>query len=143
MGHITLMPGILTSHKPSNQQIIDIMTGQEIISTLGKFDIGQALVIENGLVLGIEAAEGTDRLISRTKTLQKENKQAILVKCAKPQQDKRADLPTIGTDTITTLYENGFAGIAIEAHNTIILNHHQVINLANEHGLFIYVFSSK
>jgi DUF1009 family protein len=130
--------GVLTSKHPTEQDIQDIEHGKLIIQKLGALDIGQSTIIEHGLVLGVEAAEGTDELIKRCKSLKREAFfSGCLIKMKKTTQDKRVDLPTIGIDTISHIYSSGFAGIAIESENTLIIDQQEVINLANNLNIFI------
>ncbi len=84
-------------------------------TTLGELDVGQAVIVEHGYVLGVEAAEGTDALTERCGKLKREGRGGVLVKIKKPGQEERADLPAIGPMTIEKLHAAGFAGVAIEA----------------------------
>ena len=115
----------------------DIVKGCKIAKIIGSNDIGQSIVIENGHVLAVEAAEGTDSMIKRSKVLKKEEKGGVLVKVIKPQQDRRIDRPVIGIDTIKAVWEAGLDGLAIENKEILILNINEVIKYANEKGLFI------
>lgn len=129
--------GLLTKKKPDKEDEEDIRRGVEVAETLGKLDVGQSVVVQQGLVLGVEGIEGTDKLIERCSNYQRKGKAAILVKMRKPQQDLRIDLPTIGTNTIENAHKYGLKGLAIHAGNTLIVNEQEVINLANKYGLFI------
>ena len=136
--HLIARAGILGKHKPSRAQQEDIARGMTVAKALGALDVGQAAVVENGYVLGVEAAEGTAALIARVGTLaQHEKGSGVLVKCKKPTQDARADLPTIGLDTIEQAHAAGLAGIAVEAGGSIILQVEEVVKLADKCGLFI------
>lgn len=122
-------------HKSTQREIFDSV---EILQGIAKYDVGQAIVVQTGLVLGIEAAEGTDELIKRCGQLrQVDEKGPILVKISKPHQDKRIDLPCIGPNTIEMLHNNGFQGVALEAENSLILLPEITIPKANNYGLFI------
>ncbi len=117
----------------------DIYKGFNILKGIAHFDVGQAIVIQNGLVLGVEAAEGTDDLIKRSGEIQQKNeKGAILIKACKPEQDRRIDLPCIGKHTIQYLADAGLRGVALEAGTSLILNPQETIESANEKGIFIY-----
>lgn len=129
--------GALTNIIPSQTILSDIKKGKLILRDIAKFDIGQALIINNNLVLGVEAAEGTDLLIKRCGQFNQENK-GVLVKICKPNQEKRVDLPCLGINTIQNLHDNGFSGIAIESNNSVILSPDETIKLANKLGVFIY-----
>lgn len=131
--------GALTTLEPSKEDWDDIRKGLKILKDIGHHDIGQSLVIQSGLVLGIEAAEGTDSMIERCGLIrQKEGNKPILIKAVKPEQDRRVDLPCIGSTTIHNLYIHGFKGIAIEAGVTLLLEGKQTIDEANAKGIFIF-----
>lgn len=100
-------------------------------------DVGQSVIISNGYVVGIEAAEGTDNLISRCAILRKENNGGVLVKMSKSAQDMRLDVPAIGPDTIKLLAENKYSGIAIEKSGVIIINPEEVQKMLDENNLFL------
>jgi len=129
--------GVLTKKKPDKEDEADIARGVEVATALGKLDVGQSVVVQQGLVLGSEGIEGTDRLILRTKDYVRKGKAPILVKLRKPQQDMRIDLPTIGTRTVENAHIAGFKGIAVHAGNTLIVNEKEVVKLADKYGMFI------
>lgn len=129
--------GVLTKKKPDKEDEEDIRRGVEVAFELGKLDVGQSVVVQQGLVLGVEGIEGTDKLITRTADYVRKGKSPVLVKLRKPQQDMRIDLPTIGTRTIENAHQSGFKGIAVHAGNTLIVNEEEVIKLANKYGMFI------
>jgi len=129
--------GMLTSQEPDDQGWRDIGRGLEVLSALSPVDVGQAVVIQEDLVLGIEAIEGTDALIERSKHLKRPGLGGVLVKIAKRQQDQRVDLPTIGPETIRRVVAAGLRGVAIEAGRTILLKREETIKLAQEKGLFL------
>ena len=123
---------IKTKRVPSKSELYDIEIGLKAAKTLGELDIGQAVVVASGVVLGVEAIEGTDALIKRCAGL---SKSGILVKCLKPIQDPRLDTPVIGVDTVGAVYEAGMAGIAISG--VIVLNPREVVVEADRLGVFI------
>jgi DUF1009 family protein len=129
--------GLFTSHEPDEQAWQDIGRGIDVLTALGPADVGQAVVIQEGLVLGVEAIEGTDALIERAGALQRQGLGGILVKTAKRQQEKRVDLPVIGVETVRQAAKAGLRGIAIEAGRTLILNRGDLLKLAEEKSLFI------
>ncbi len=122
---------------PSKQDEIDIELGMQVIKSLSNLDIGQSIIVADGYVLGIEAAEGTDALIRRCELLRKTERGGVLVKMVKLTQDMRLDLPTIGPDTIFYLAKHGYNGLAIQKSGVIIVKPLETIALLNEHELFI------
>jgi DUF1009 family protein len=106
---------------------------------IGKLDIGQAIIIENGYILGVEAAEGTDALIKRCCELRrnKHSPENILIKVRKPGQLRQIDLPSIGVQTVKNCHENGVKGIVVEAGSSLILNKTEVLAIADRLGIFI------
>ena len=129
--------GTLGKVKPNQQNNEDISTGYRVAKIIGANDIGQSIIIENGLVIAVEAAEGTDKMIKRSLILKKEKKAGVLIKVIKPMQDKRIDRPVIGIDTIKAAKEAGLDGIALESNEILILNYNDVILYADEEGLFV------
>ncbi len=124
-------------HEPDEQAWRDIERGVEVAKTIGAQDIGQAAVVQQGIVLGVEAVEGTDALLARCAGLRREGAGGVLVKIKKPQQERRADLPTIGTRTVLDAAAAGLRGIAVEAGGTLIVDPADVTALADESGLFV------
>ena len=129
--------GVLTKEKPNKEDEEDIRRGLEVATALGALDVGQSVVTQQGLVLGVEGIEGTDRLIKRCKDYVRKGKAPLLVKLRKPQQDMRIDLPTIGAMTVENAYQSGFKGIVVHAGNTLIVNQKQVVKLADKYKMFI------
>jgi DUF1009 family protein len=129
--------GTLGSHQPDEQAQADIAHGFHVARALGAVDVGQAVVVQQGLVLGVEAIEGTDALLQRVGPLRRDGLGGVLVKIAKPQQDRRIDLPTIGPATVRQAVASGLRGIAIEAGATIILDQAEAVAAADAAGLFL------
>jgi hypothetical protein len=135
---VELVPeGPLGKIAPDGQSVTDIEHGLHIARTLGVLDVGQSVIVQQGLVLGVEAIEGTDELLRRCAVLRREGPGGVLVKVAKPGQERRADRPTIGPCTIALAAETGLRGIAIEADTTIVLDRDEVIRAADHAGLFV------
>lgn len=128
---------VLTSEHPSPENNADIAAGMKVAKTLGALDVGQAAVVQQGIVLGVEAVEGTDALLSRASGLRRKGRGGVLVKASKPQQERRLDLPTIGEKTVLNAYKAGLEGIAIEAGASMIVNRDEAVALADRLGLFI------
>lgn len=129
--------GCLTKVKPDKQALADIARGIEVGMALGRLDVGQSVIVQQGLVLGVEGIEGTDKLIERCGDYKRKGVGGVLVKLRKPQQDMRIDLPTIGTKTIEKLHQAGMRGIAVHAGNALIADEAEVIALADKYKMFI------
>ncbi len=128
---------IITYASPTSSDKQDIELGVKLLNHLSKFDIGQSVIVEDGYVLGIEAAEGTDNLIVRCSNLRKKSCAGVFIKLSKIGQDNRLDLPTIGVNTIKNLAKYNYKGLAIEKNKVIIAEEKETIKLANEHKIFI------
>jgi DUF1009 family protein len=144
-----LMPaGWLTHATPDAQAEADIAKGREVLGALGPFDVGQAVVVIDGHVVGVEDIEGTDGLLARIAHLRAQGRiraapmRGVLVKAPKSGQDLRFDLPTIGARTIDGAREAGLAGIAVAAGATQIVDPQGVIAAADSAGLFVTGFSA-
>jgi DUF1009 family protein len=137
LGDGTVVAGILGRHAPDAQAEADIAHGLKVAKALGAADIGQAVVVQQGLVLGVEAIEGTDALLDRAGHLRREGPGGVLVKITKPQQDRRIDMPTVGPGTVTRAAVCGLRGIAIEAGGTIVLDRAETVAAADALGLFL------
>lgn len=124
-------------HKPDAQAEVDIAHGFRVVETLGALDIGQAAIVQQGVVLGVEAIEGTDALIRRCGEWRREGPGGVLVKAKKPEQERRADLPTIGPQTVELAHQAGLRGIAVEAGGSLVIDREQVTALADRLGLFV------
>ncbi|MGQ0741625.1 MAG: LpxI family protein [Alphaproteobacteria bacterium] len=141
--------GKLGRHAPNAAQQRDIDLGAAIIRATGTFDIGQAVAICEGLVLAIEAAEGTDAMISRIRELPLNLRGApsehrgVLVKAAKPRQERRVDLPVIGPGTVALAAEAGLAGIALEAGAGLVMKRQACTADADRLGLFLFGFDAR
>ncbi len=130
--------GVMGKIQPDERAKIDISYGFEVARRLGELDVGQAAVVENGYVIGVEAAEGTVALLARIgKLKQLKERAGVLVKTKKPLQERRVDLPAIGPQTVENVYAAGLAGIAVEAEGSLILDRDIVIQKADELGLFL------
>jgi hypothetical protein len=129
-------PGVLTRRQPSKADQADIEFGWDIAKKMGELDIGQSVAIKDRCVLAVEAVEGTDRAILRAGELCRVGG-FTLVKVAKPAQDMRFDVPTVGTQTIQTLHQARGRVLAIEAGKTILLDQAETIALADRLGITI------
>lgn len=127
---------VLTKVQPSKENLEDIALGAKAIKYFSKFDVGQSLVVAQKQIIAVEALEGTDAMISRCKDLRQNS---VLVKMKKKNQSGKADLPTIGVETIRNCAASGIDGIAVQAGSTLILQKDEVIKTADEFGLFLTV----
>ena len=145
-GHLTVSEGLLAGPEPSADALADMRKAAHIASETGRLDIGQGAIVCRGLVLCVEAQEGTDAMLARCAGLAPELRgsvtapQGVLVKRPKPQQDRRIDLPTIGLNTLDGVQEAGLCGIGFEADGALLLNAETVRREADARGLFLYGF---
>lgn len=120
----------------------DAAKGFEIVRALGPFDIGQGVVVADGVVEAIEGVEGTDRMIERVAMRRAEwgrgaERAGVFVKRSKPGQDLRVDMPAIGPQTVTGAAKAGLSGLAVEANRVLVVDRADVLRLADESGLFV------
>jgi UDP-2,3-diacylglucosamine hydrolase len=137
LGGLVTPAGLLGKIHPDQRSRSDIAYGMKVIKALGALDIGQAVIVEHGYVLGVEAAEGTDALIERCAPLRREDKGGVLIKAHKPSQETRVDLPAIGPNTVDAIHRSGFAGIAVEAGGSLLLDKDTIIAKADALGIFV------
>jgi DUF1009 family protein len=139
-----LMPeGCVTLKSPDENAVADIARGREVLRALSPFDIGQAVIVIDGHVVGVEDIEGTDGLLARVARLRAEGRirakaaRGVLVKAPKNGQDLRFDLPTVGSRTVEGAKAASLAGIAIIAGNTVVVEPQAMIEAADAAGLFV------
>jgi DUF1009 family protein len=128
---------VLTRSKPDKQAIIDIRCGVKVALELGRLDVGQAAIVQQGLVLGVEGIEGTDEFIRRCGEYRRKGEGGVLVKLRKPQQDMRVDLPTVGLKTLERAYQAGLRGVVVHAGNGLIVDEEEVVKFANSKKMFL------
>jgi DUF1009 family protein len=128
--------GVLTRRKPTASEEKDIAMGWALAREMGRLDVGQSVMVRERAVLAVEAIEGTDRAIERAGELCSRSG-FVVIKVAKPGQDRRFDVPTVGTGTIETMRRAGARVLAIEAGQTILLDEAQTIALADRYGIAI------
>jgi len=137
---LPLVPELLVSHGPlgrramSAEQRADASTGLEAARAVGQADIGQTVVVKRGVVLAVEAAEGTDACIARGGAL---GKGAVVVKARKPHQDERFDVPAIGPRTVEACAAAGCAALAVEAKTTLALDRAELAEKADRAGIAV------
>lgn len=134
--------GSIGIHLADKESLIDMKVAVEAALKLGELDIGQAAVAVSGRVVALEGLEGTDAMLNRVAELRAagrlpNGKKGVLVKLCKPKQDMRADLPTIGPETVDHAHNAGLAGIILEAGKSFILHRDNTIKAADDAGLFI------
>ena len=125
--------GVYSRKKPTAEQLADVNFGLETAKELGRLDIGQTVVVKDLAVMALEAIEGTDKAVERGCQLAK--KDAVVVKCAKPSQDERFDIPTVGVDTIRNLADNNGRVLAVEAGRTFVVDIEACIKFADENKI--------
>ena len=128
--------GLLTRRGPTPAEELDIAFGWELAKEMGRLDVGQSVAVKERAVLAVEAIEGTDRAIARAGELCRAGG-FVVVKVAKPQQDMRFDVPTVGTSTIETMHRAGGRVLAIEADRTILLDRDATVALADRRGITV------
>ncbi len=133
--NLMIPSGVLGKLKPTEAQMEDVNYGFWLAKEMGKIDVGQSVVIKDKMIMAVEAIEGTDMCIKRGSKLAKKN--AVVVKVAKPSQDKRFDIPAIGLRTLKTMKKYKADLIAVEANETIIVDQEKVIQFADENDIVI------
>ncbi len=145
-GHLEAPEGVLAGPEPSAEQIQDLKKAAHVALEIGRLDIGQGAIVANGLVLCVEAQEGTDEMLKRCADLpltirgSETARLGVLVKRPKPQQERRIDLPTIGKKTLDGAAAAGLAGIGYESGGALIVDVETVKSHAEALGLFLYGF---
>jgi len=133
--NLLVKKGVLGEHQPTPEQLEDIEFGFGLAKEMGRLDIGQSVVVQNKMILAVEAIEGTDRAIERGCKLG--NKNAVVVKVSKPNQDKRFDIPAIGMRTIKAMKRYGGTVIALEADETFIIDREKMIDYADKNEIVV------
>ncbi len=141
--NLLLPEGVLGAHAPSEQDKADISRAMKLLQVLSPYDVGQGVIVVDGLVAAVEAAEGTDQMLRRygemraTGRLRFPSGRGVLVKAPKTGQDRRIDLPSLGPDSITRAREAGLGGIAFEAGGAMVPDVAGLVETADEAGLFV------
>ncbi|MBA4249608.1 MAG: hypothetical protein C0432_02425 [Candidatus Puniceispirillum sp.] len=131
------------SLKISCDRIADAQYGFDLLHTLSPFDVGQAVIVDRGKIIGIEGPEGTEQLIQRCKDLLTPDSKAILVKASKKNQSHLIDMPTIGPETFTQAHQCMITGIAIEALKVQVLDLSKCIEIANQNNMYFYSMNNQ
>ncbi len=136
--HALLAPeGVLGKARPDALALANIERGMAVAHGMGALDVGQAVIVQEGIVIAVEAVEGTDALIERSRELRRDGAGGVLVKVKKPKQDKRLDLPAIGPRTVECAVRAGLVGIAVEAGNTLLIDRDALLSAADAAGIFV------
>lgn len=133
-------PGALGAARPDDRSQSDIVRATEIVAKLGEADVGQGVVVANGICLGLESIGGTDRMLEQIAALPNHLRGhgGVLFKAPKPKQDMRFDVPAIGPDTVEGAAAAGLQGIAFPAGGLLVLNRAETVRHADAAGLFIW-----
>ncbi len=127
----------LTKIKPSKNSILNLKKAKSIYQIYKKLDVGQAIIVQNQLVLGLEAIEGTDELLKRCKEYKRKGDKGILFKFSKQNQSNLIDIPVIGLDTMKNLKKYNYDGVYLQKNKCLILDKKKIIDYANNNKLFI------
>ena len=128
---------LLTSTKPTKSAVLNKKKGLNFFQKIGKADVAQSIIIQNNIILGIEAAEGTDELIKRCFNYKKKGDKGILLKLSKYNQNVNFDIPVIGMNTVKNIKKYEFEGLFLEKNKCIILDKEKVIDFCNQNKIFI------
>ena len=134
MPELLAQPGPLGKRRLTEEQRADAAAGLSAARALGQADIGQTVVVKRGIVLAVEAVEGTDACIARGGAL---GRGAVVVKARKPQQDDRFDVPAVGPRTVEACGAAGCSALAIEAGATLVLDRAELIDKADRAGIAV------
>ena len=137
LSEVLTKEGLLAGPAPTKISWDDIKRGLNVLNSLAPCDVGQSIAVQEGVVLAIEAIEGTDQMIERAGSLQRNVSGPILIKISKTNQDKRVDLPTAGPETVDNAIRSGFQGLALEANNSLLLDKDRVIEIAEKNSFFV------
>ena len=142
MPDLLAVEGHMGALAPQEGDWADLQAGLVAARMVGSLDVGQAAVVIGGRTIALEGIEGTDLLLERVRELRSNGriagrKRGVLVKCAKPNQELRADLPTIGPATVDAAHAAGLAGIGVEAGRSLVLDYCEAVERADKLGLFV------
>ena len=135
--------GLIAGDEPYDDVARDLGKAMRMARLIGAEDVGQGAVVADGLVLALEAQEGTDGMLARLNDLPiavrgtVERRRGVLVKCAKPGQERRIDLPVLGVETVLGAARAGLVGIGLEAESCLIVERREVEAAAREAGIFV------
>lgn len=133
--NLMIPAGVLGKLNPTSEQMEDVNYGFAMAKEMGKLDIGQSVIVKNKMIMAVEAIEGTDKCIMRGAKLAKNG--ASVIKVAKPSQDKRFDIPTVGLKTLQTMKKYKASLLSVEANETIIVDQEKVIKYADKNNIVV------
>jgi UDP-2,3-diacylglucosamine hydrolase len=129
--------GVMTKIQPTAGEYADIEYGMRIAKAIAGQDIGQTVIVKNQMLMAIEAVEGTDEAIKRAVQLARGGP-VVVCKVSKPNQDQRFDIPAVGCNTLQSMVAEKPGGVlAVEAHETMVVEREEMIAFAEEHGMSI------
>ena len=134
VGDLLAPPGVLSARDPTPEEAQDLAFGRAVARRIADLDIGQTLVVRRGIILAVEAAEGTDATIRRAGTLARD---AVVVKVSRNRQDPRFDIPVVGPDTIAAMREASARVLGIDARRTLLLDRDRMIADADAAGIAV------
>jgi DUF1009 family protein len=134
VGDLLARPGVLTRRSPTPAEAADLAFGQTVARRMADLDVGQTVVVRGGVILAVEAAEGTDAAIRRGGAMAPE---AVVVKVSRPNQDPRFDIPAVGPETIAAMREIGARALGIDGRRMLLLNRDRVIAEAEAAGITV------
>lgn len=134
VGDLLAPPGVLSARSPTPEEAHDLAFGRAVARRVADLDIGQTLVVRRGIILAVEAAEGTDATIRRAGTLARD---AVVVKVSRTRQDPRFDIPAVGPDTIAAMREASARVLGIDARRTLLLARDRMIADADAAGIAV------
>ena len=135
LSHMIAAEGVLTKRSLRQGEWGDVKLGFRAAKEIGRLGIGQTVVVKNGVVIAVEAVEGTDAAIERAGALVPSG--CVVIKVSKPQQDLRFDVPAVGVDTIDNLYKVRGRVLAVEAGKTILLERENLLRRADACGISV------
>jgi len=138
LDHLLVEAGVIGSRRPTPQEWRDLVRGYEVAKAIAGLDVGQTAVVKQGAVLSVEAIEGTDQAIARGLSI---GRGGVVVKVAKPHQDPRFDMPTVGMDTLRTVVEHGGSVLAFDAGTTFLLDREECVSYADRHGVSLVSYA--
>ncbi len=134
VGDILAPPGVLSARSPTPEEAADLELGRTVARRMAELDVGQTVVVRRGVILAVEAAEGTDATIRRAGAMTKDT---VVVKVSRPNQDPRFDIPAVGPETIAAMRDIGASALGIDGRRTLLLDRLRVLAEADAAGIAV------